>query len=363
MPIRGFIDDFNDRRATLVRPGEFLVVDECMSFWEGLDNIHNDFGLPHSSKQLRKPRSQGCELKSCADAQTGIMMRLEILEGRARQGEKPFAQELPPSTALVLRLTLPWFTSKRTVVADSAFASVQTAHEVLKRGMHFIGVVKTGHKRFPRRYMLRWSNDGTLRRGAHKLLTSTVRVDGVNKRLTAVCWKDKLPKMLIGTRGATIPGTPIKRVRFTVRRYRQSRKLVKQKHDLTIHRPKMVEQYFTNFSAIDIHDHLRQGSLCIEESWKTKIWWHRIFASVLAMIFVDSYRMYQFSYKSCHEQDLTGSFPFRKFLHRLVYELCKNESAPVKTRAEAVVEPVQPPIMEEVRIMSIFCSVFNIFYF
>ena len=80
MPIRGFIDDFNDRRATLVRPGEFLVVDECMSFWEGLDNIHNDFGLPHSSKQLRKPRSQGCELKSCADAQTGIMMRLEILE-------------------------------------------------------------------------------------------------------------------------------------------------------------------------------------------------------------------------------------------------------------------------------------------
>lgn len=356
-PIRAFIDDFNNDRQKRIIPGEFLVVDECMSFWEGLDNIYSDFGLPHSSKQIRKPRSQGCELKSCADCETGIMLRLEILEGKDRQATKAYVNEYPPSTAVVLRLTEPWFEKSRTIIGDSAFSSVATAEAALKVGLHYLGVVKTASKRYPKAQLLQWASDETLPRGFHKTLRAVTNLNGRERPMYAVCWKDKLPKCLICTRGTTLPGNPIIRKRFKAQRYRISRKRIKTSYNLIIQRPKVVEMYFNSFPTIDIHDHLRQGSLCMEESWRTKIWWHRLFATVLGMIFVDSFRLYQFSYTCGNFRSLAGSLSFSKFLHRLVYSLSKFDAIERQRRSSTMLRSLHASEVTTVSQNSIFLHI------
>lgn len=60
-------------------------------------------------------------------------------------------------TAWCLRLTKPWHGSGRTVIGDSAFASVQTAVQLKRRGLSFIGVVKTATSRFPDKVIREWA--------------------------------------------------------------------------------------------------------------------------------------------------------------------------------------------------------------
>jgi Transposase IS4 len=52
-------------------------------------------------------------------------------------------------TKVLLKLIQPWQMSDRVICADSYFASVQAAKELLRAGMKFIGVVKTATKEFP----------------------------------------------------------------------------------------------------------------------------------------------------------------------------------------------------------------------
>jgi len=56
-----------------------------------------------------------------------------------------------------------------------------------------------------------------------------------------------------------------------------------------IPRPNVVEKYFSNANAIDVHDHYRQGGLALERSWRTHTWWHRVFATLLGMCETDAY--------------------------------------------------------------------------
>lgn len=147
-----------------------------MSFWEGRDSLHCHFALPHHSHQIRKPRSTGCEIKACSDSQSGIMMRLEFLEGKLHQSLKEYVQNYGLSAAMVLRLTQPWFGTNRTVVGDSAFSSMRTVEAALEHGLHFIGIIKTGYKRFPKQYLLNWTRNNDLERGDHKVLKSSVRI-------------------------------------------------------------------------------------------------------------------------------------------------------------------------------------------
>lgn len=51
-----------------------------------------------------------------------------------------------------------------------------------------------------------------------------------------------------------------------------------------IKRPYLVEMFFKYFSVIDLHDHLRQGSLGLEKAWKTKTWWPGIFATIFGVV-------------------------------------------------------------------------------
>ena len=65
-------------------------------------------------------------------------------------------------------------------------------------------------------------------------------------------------------------------------------------------RPKLFEEYFDSASKIDIHNHLRQGSLALEEAWGTNKWHHRVFSTILGMVEVDTFLVYQALHADCH---------------------------------------------------------------
>ena len=70
---------------------------------------------------------------------------------------------------------------------------------------------------------------------------------------------------------------------------------------LAVKRPQMVELFYKSFSAIDVHDHLRQGSLAMKRKWRMHKWWHRIFATVFGMTTVDAYLAYRYDCNQRHE--------------------------------------------------------------
>ncbi len=78
--------------------------------------------------------------------------------------------------------------------------------------------------------------------------------------------------------------------------------------------------FFQHFSCIDVHDHLRQGSLKLEESWKTRNWWHRIFATVLGVIVTDCYYAYKMTMTRSHLE----AVPFADFIEILARQLIFN---------------------------------------
>ena len=140
-PVRGFVEAFNARRQAVLTPGDMLVVDESMVAWKGIEQKYHHLGVPHKTKIPRKPVSQGVELKAIADGDTGILMGIEIVEGKERQRRKAFAADLGEGTALTLRLASPFKSTGRTVVADSAFASVKTLIQLERLfGLYFMGM-------------------------------------------------------------------------------------------------------------------------------------------------------------------------------------------------------------------------------
>ena len=56
-------------------------------------------------------------------------------------------------TAILKYLVLPWANSERGVCADSYFASVSSAEEMMRIGVSFIGVVKTATKHISMAYL------------------------------------------------------------------------------------------------------------------------------------------------------------------------------------------------------------------
>ena len=83
LPIRVFVDAFNELRKKIILPGPFITVDESMSSWKGKSlyfntasdmSISGVLGLPHKTKIVRKPKGVGLEIRNACCAETGIML-------------------------------------------------------------------------------------------------------------------------------------------------------------------------------------------------------------------------------------------------------------------------------------------------
>eukprot|EP00731_Ephydatia_muelleri_P015330 Em0008g1050a len=277
-PIRPLIKALNRRRQEKVIPSYILVEDELMSSWISRKQDRTTDGIPHLTKIIRKPKGVGTEVKCIADGVTGIMLQLEVCEGKEAESRKKWSH-LPSGTAQTLRLTEHWHNSERIVIGDSAFSSVTTAIECYKCGLFYTGVLKTASREYPRDYL----NDTSkyTSRGDHICLMSTI--DGCS--LIALGWKDKTVKTFVSTCGTTLPGKPHQK-----HRYSHSGAIITTE----VQRPQLASQYFSAAGKIDTHNHLRQGLLGVEEAWGTQTWWHRLVATMFGVTVVDAMLSYNY---------------------------------------------------------------------
>lgn len=315
--VRDVFTGFNARRVATVTPGDKLTVDEAMSANRTNRTVRNNVphGLPHQTKIARKPEGVGCEIRCVIDSGSEVMLQLEIQESKEEMATKRFVQEVEKvSTAGVLRLVEPWFGTHRTVYGDSAFASVWTAYHLRKRGLHFMGLVKTGYKEFPKAYLR--SLNHPVRSGMATHLTATKE----NIHLVAVGWWDKIPKHIVATAGSNKTAPPHCRKRY--RLLPDGTSVPFEKHTPITDIP---YEYFDNAQKVDVHNHRRQGILALERKIPTQKWSFRLVCTVLGMIMVDAYMMYHS--ESMRRSDVNGLMAllsFGDFVESAAVDLATN---------------------------------------
>ena len=122
---RKAVTDFNSNRKAVLQPGLVAVLDESMSAWKPrADKLG---GLPNISFVMRKPKPLGTEFKASVDADIGIMIYMEIQEGKDPMRGKEHAPELGVTSACVLRAAAAAVQPGATICGDSWFSSVKVS--------------------------------------------------------------------------------------------------------------------------------------------------------------------------------------------------------------------------------------------
>lgn len=339
-----------------------------MCKWQGLEGDYCVEGLPHSTKEVRKPEPVGLEFKSVADGQSKVLMHIEPLEGAERQGLKKYTlrpaaviaanpdpaydalaangQVYAPHTAITMRMTDAWSGQGKKITADSAFMSVNTLLAMASKGFYCQGPVKTAKTQFPSAHLSNWARTGgpgggKVARGAHLVLTSKYTVAGVEKTMIAVGWMDKKLKMMLSSVGHTLAGHESVRKRNYLISNEEGEFITTTATEV-VPRPYVVEQIFAYFAAVDIHDHLRQGSLQIERMWSTRTWWHRVWGTILGFNVTNMFLAYVHEYKMDATKLPKNMMNFDSFLDKLIHSMIFNELSGPRYVPNAV-PGVQPP--------------------
>ena len=84
------------------------------------------------------------------------------------------------------------------------------------------------------------------------------------------------------------------------------------------------------FGAVDLHDRYRQGFLNLEDSWKTKRCWLRVFTTILGICFTDAYLAYKLECEQINvhdeeDQEDVQRLSYYKFLGKLAYQMAHND--------------------------------------
>lgn len=93
---------------------------------EGADGEYVAEGMPHRTKIAQKPEGVGAEMKALVCGETGIILKLDVMEGREANQRRDFSQEYGEGTAVTVQLTKEYYGTGRVVYADSASSSVKT---------------------------------------------------------------------------------------------------------------------------------------------------------------------------------------------------------------------------------------------
>ena len=183
-----------------------------------------------------------------------------------------------------MELTEPWHASNRIVVADSAFASVNTAVQLNKQRMGFIGVVKTATKRFP----LGPLQDTVLpSKGQYTGMATCID----NATLMAYVWSDRNRRYFIATAGSMAQGQPYQRIRWTEIGDEDGERLA-ERLIIRVPMPRASQLYFDACGMIDSHNRIRE--ICgIEKRVRTHEWSTRVNLGILSMMYVDAYLLYK----------------------------------------------------------------------
>jgi hypothetical protein len=100
--VRWLVDGFNATRKQQFKCGWIVTHDESMIQWTGASGPPT--GMPNMSYVPRKPVPLGCEVKCVADGTSGVMMYIELQEGKTRMMRLRCADEYSATVATTLRM-------------------------------------------------------------------------------------------------------------------------------------------------------------------------------------------------------------------------------------------------------------------
>ena len=297
--IQPLIDAFNECRERVISPGSKLCADESMTKWRAVITLVLGVPVPCILKMKAKPVPVGMMTKNLACAASGVMLRLEMVTRPAESALKEFNDRVPAGTGFLLRLSRPFWGTGRHIVADAGFASTTAAAELAQKGLHFTGVVKGAHKYFPKKYLQQ--QEYTNRGDHHSCTTERAGIP-----IRALAWNEGKPdrhgrikpKCFVSTCGTTLPGTPHLKTRY--QRYTVNddycaaqRSQVMRTYHVPIPRPELASSYYDGCQAIDVHNHLAQTTLGLEDR-KTKRYSFRYFQTFVRFVITDAFLAYKY---------------------------------------------------------------------
>jgi len=312
--VQPLVDAFNANRRTTILPGPMLTIGQSLSPWKLRDRNVRD-SRTFVTMMKSKPKGIGIMIKNTADVETGIMYSIELAGPNDEMRHRRYnADGLPSGTGFCLRLTEHVHGSGRVLLGDSAFASFTTATELHKRGLFFIGHIKTNHRMFPQAYLRDTSHYNS--RGEHR----TVSTEFNGAKIMGIGWNEGTrkangevePTTYISSCSTSSAGSPHRKRR--VRTYVDGTSSVSC---VSVPRPTAIALYHNGCQVIDVHNHLGQHTLGLEKR-RTSRWQFRVWQTIMRFTIVDTY--YAFRHFCPGQEDLK----FSVFLQDLKHVLCNN---------------------------------------
>eukprot|EP00977_Amphora_coffeiformis_P022944 scaffold11978_cov153-Amphora_coffeaeformis.AAC.1 len=289
MLVDDFVSFINVEREKFFNPSSELCVDESMVRWYGIGGDWINEGLPMYVDIDRKPEA-GCEIQNVCDGKSGIMLRMMLVKSSKSQNKTvgdDGNESLNHGTKIIKYLVAPWARTHRVVVADSYFASVQTAQELFKLGLRFIGVVKTATRGFPMKQLTSSQFGG---RGQWKSFFHSGNGTLSDPDLISFAWVDRNRRYFVSTVSNLREAAPISRTRL--RQVDQEPNAAPEPVHLSIRQPQASKIYYDNCGRIDQHNRIRQADLKVERKYGTNDWSLRVNLSLFSICVVDSYLLW-----------------------------------------------------------------------
>lgn len=276
--MESLILECNDTWQEAWVPGDYLVADECMIFWQGTGEIHVTF-------QGRKPTNFGIELKALACGEAKVMLQVELVEGQLADSTKQYRDQVGASVATTLRLALPYRGTGRTLVADAWFGSCNTAEWVTDElGLYTILAVKTGHAGFPKQML----KDGIMgERFSYKCYKTDVELEKGTWTFYASGFMDKKPLLLVANCGTTFFEKEVTRHRSKF----EGGAIRKSHYQVSM--PNLHDIYRRKFNAVDLFNRDCFGKKSVQFAVHTRSWYRRLFLALLGMCETNALKTYR----------------------------------------------------------------------
>lgn len=261
--IRLLLHAWNSNMDQNFSAGWISCLDESMMAWTA------KYSCPGFMYVPRKPHPFGNEFHTIGCGVSGVLYRMEIVEGKDQPAQHvPQFSEKGKTAGLLLRLTKPIHSTGRVVVLDSGFCVLQAIHSLAMVGVFASAMIKK------RRY---WPKhiDGEMIKTTfnNKPVGFADSIGGQydGRPFDVFCMKDvSWTTMLMSTYGTNQP-----------KGEEQKRKV--NNREVRFRYPEVVANHYLYRGVIDKHNQRRHYPIPFEKRWGTKRWDHRVFGFVLAV--------------------------------------------------------------------------------
>jgi Transposase IS4 len=326
--ISSLIDEFNEKRRLVVAASRFKTLDESMSAFA--PQTSKTGNLPHLSWIARKPEPLGTEFKNVACTASGLMIELELQEGKMPMREKEYSQLHGVTAATSLRLLQgtkrcgqvpiggededePEEDTFDVGLGDSWFCSVELVTQSwLRHRIAFAGIVKTSHSRCPKEWLEKTMVDWPS--GSH-LVMEGIGEEGVPMIIIGYKYNSRKVIVFLSTKNIAVTtcGKPY-RARWRDTNHHGRHRDVK--------RPSIVSFFFLHSNSIDRHNHARQFELRLEKFWVTANGYFRIFTTIAGINATDAWKAYRYQLPVNHADK---TMTILKFCDIMTKEMLENK--------------------------------------